>query len=161
MWLRLLGAEEASDHLDRVEDRLTHRAGVAITVGHGAEAAIQGLSVDIISSTRTRGLYAGFSPNSGVVATRGALNQTCYGKEVGPTDILIRWTAKKPAGGTSDRCGGQGRSQEVSVRARGIGFLKIKRDLEAALGSDERPLFLLVSLFLNARNSFSHVAIAR
>jgi len=62
-----------------------------------------------ISSTRTKGLYAGLSPNGAVVATRGALNQAYYGKEVSPTDILIRRTAKKPAGGTSDRCGGQGR----------------------------------------------------
>jgi lipid-binding SYLF domain-containing protein len=73
--------------------------GVAIAVGPvgaGAEAATQGLSADIISYTRTKGLYAGLSLNGAVVATRPGLNQAYYGKEVSPTDILIRRTVTNP-----------------------------------------------------------------
>jgi lipid-binding SYLF domain-containing protein len=65
-------------------------------VGAGAEAATVGLSADIISYTRTKGLYAGLSLNGAVVATRGGLNHAYYGKEVSPTEILIRRTVTNP-----------------------------------------------------------------
>jgi lipid-binding SYLF domain-containing protein len=67
--------------------------GIAVgPVGAGAEAATANLSADIISYSRAKGLYAGASLEGAVVATRGALNKAYYGKEVSPTDILMRHT---------------------------------------------------------------------
>jgi lipid-binding SYLF domain-containing protein len=63
-------------------------------VGAGAAAATAGLSADLITYTRARGVYAGVSLEGAVVATRGALNRAFFGKEVSPTDILVRRTVK-------------------------------------------------------------------
>jgi len=76
-------------------------AGVAVgPVGAGAEAATANLSADIISYSRAKGLYAGVSLEGAVVATRDALNKAYYGKDVNPTDILVKRTVsnKKAAG---------------------------------------------------------------
>ena len=68
--------------------------GVALgPIGAGAEAATANLSADIISYSRAKGLYAGISLEGAVLATRGALNKAYYGKDVSPTDILIRRAA--------------------------------------------------------------------
>jgi len=75
--------------------------GIAVgPVGAGAEAATANLSADIISFSRAKGLYAGVSLEGAVVATRGALNKAYYGKEVSPTDILVKRTVsnQKAAG---------------------------------------------------------------
>jgi lipid-binding SYLF domain-containing protein len=75
--------------------------GVALgPVGAGAEAATANLSADIISYSRAKGLYAGMSLEGAVVATRDALNKAYYGKEVSPTDIVVKRTVsnKKAAG---------------------------------------------------------------
>jgi lipid-binding SYLF domain-containing protein len=65
--------------------------GVALgPVGAGAEAATANLSADIVSYSRAKGLYAGMSVEGAVVGVRGALNKAYYGKEVSPTDILVR-----------------------------------------------------------------------
>jgi SH3 domain-containing YSC84-like protein 1 len=77
--------------------KLGANAGVAAgPVGAGAEAATANLSGDIISYSRAKGLYAGISLDGAVVASRGALNQAYYGKEVSPIDILIRRTVTNP-----------------------------------------------------------------
>ncbi len=68
-------------------------ASVALgPVGAGAEASTANLSADIISYSRSKGLYAGISLEGAVVGTRGSLNKAYYGKEVSPTDILLRRT---------------------------------------------------------------------
>jgi lipid-binding SYLF domain-containing protein len=63
-------------------------------VGAGAAAATAGLSADLITYSRARGVYAGVSLEGAVVATRGALNRAFFGKDVSPTDILVRRTVK-------------------------------------------------------------------
>jgi lipid-binding SYLF domain-containing protein len=63
-------------------------------VGAGAAAATAGLSADIVSYSRNRGLYAGVSLEGAVVATRGSLNRAYFGKAVTPTDILVRRSVK-------------------------------------------------------------------
>ncbi len=65
-------------------------------IGAGAEAATANLSVDIISYSRSKGIYAGVSLDGAVVATRGALNAAYYGKEVTPTEILIQRAVTNP-----------------------------------------------------------------
>ena len=64
--------------------------------GGGAAAATANLSADIVIYARSKGLYGGISVDGAVVATRDALNKAYYGKDVTPTDILIRRTVKNP-----------------------------------------------------------------
>ena len=66
--------------------------GLAVgPVGMGAEASTANLSADILSFSRSKGLYGGVSLEGAVVATRGSLNDAYYGKRrVSSTDILIR-----------------------------------------------------------------------
>lgn len=60
-------------------------------VGMGAAAATANLSADILSFSRSKGLYGGISLDGAVVAVRGALNDAYYGKKgLLPTDILVR-----------------------------------------------------------------------
>jgi SH3 domain-containing YSC84-like protein 1 len=61
-------------------------------VGAGARASTANLSADILTFSRAKGLYGGVSLEGAVVATRGALNTAYYGKDVSPTDILVRGT---------------------------------------------------------------------
>jgi len=65
-------------------------------VGIGASAATANLSADILSFSRSKGLYGGVSLDGAVVAVRGSLNNAFYGKEVSPADILIRHDAANP-----------------------------------------------------------------
>ena len=60
-------------------------------VGLGAQAASANLSVDILSFSRSKGLYGGVSLDGAVIAVRGGLNQAFYNvPRITPTDILIR-----------------------------------------------------------------------
>ncbi len=63
-------------------------------VGAGAAAATAGLSADIVSYSRNRGLFAGISVEGGVVSTRSSLNRAYFGQAVTPTDILVRRSVK-------------------------------------------------------------------
>jgi len=66
-------------------------AGVAAgPVGMGAQAATANLSADILSFSRSKGLYGGISLDGAVVATRDALNDAFYGQKVTAVDILAR-----------------------------------------------------------------------
>lgn len=71
--------------------------GIAVgPVGAGAEAATANLSADLVSYSRSKGLYAGISLEGAVVAVRGGLNKAYYGKEVTPTAILIQREVTNP-----------------------------------------------------------------
>lgn len=60
-------------------------------VGMGAAAGTANLSADILSFSRSKGLYGGISLDGALVAIRGALNEAYYGKKgVSSTDILVR-----------------------------------------------------------------------
>jgi lipid-binding SYLF domain-containing protein len=72
-------------------------ASVAIgPVGAGVEGATAALSADIVAFSRSQGLYGGLSIEGSVVAVRDSWNSAYYGKEVAPTDILIRRTVSNP-----------------------------------------------------------------
>ena len=72
-------------------------ASVAVgPVGAGASAATAGLSADIVSFARSKGVYGGISVQGAIVGVRTALNQAYYGKEVTPTDILIKRAVSNP-----------------------------------------------------------------
>lgn len=78
--------------------KLGANLGMALgPVGVGAEAATQNLSADILSYARMQGLYAGFSMEGAVVATRAGLNEAYYGRPLTPTQILIEGEGSNPA----------------------------------------------------------------
>jgi SH3 domain-containing YSC84-like protein 1 len=59
-------------------------------IGVGASAATANLSADLISFSRSKGLYGGISLAGAVVAVRDSLNDAYYRKKVTPTQILIQ-----------------------------------------------------------------------
>lgn len=59
-------------------------------VGMGVSAATANLSADILSFSRSKGLYGGISLDGAVVAIRRDWNEAYYGKEVTPEDIFVR-----------------------------------------------------------------------
>jgi SH3 domain-containing YSC84-like protein 1 len=71
--------------------------GVAVgPVGIGAAAATANLSADLVSFSRSKGLYGGVALDGSVVAVRESLNKAYYGRDVSPTDILIRQEVSNP-----------------------------------------------------------------
>jgi lipid-binding SYLF domain-containing protein len=58
--------------------------------GLGAQAATAYDSADILSFSRSKGLYGGISLDGAVVKVRDRLNEAYYGKSVEPKDILIK-----------------------------------------------------------------------
>ena len=72
-------------------------AGVAAgPVGIGAQAATANLSADILSFSRSTGLYGGISLDGAVVAVREGLNKAYYGANASPADIFVRHEVKNP-----------------------------------------------------------------
>jgi lipid-binding SYLF domain-containing protein len=65
-------------------------------VGTGVSASTVNLSADIFTFSRSKGLYGGVSLDGAVVATRGGLNEAYYGRQVTPTDILVRREVTNP-----------------------------------------------------------------
>jgi len=65
--------------------------GVAVgPVGMGAAASTANLSVDIISFSRSKGLYGGISVDGAIVKTRTDWNNAYYGGITTPADILLK-----------------------------------------------------------------------
>jgi lipid-binding SYLF domain-containing protein len=72
-------------------------ASVAVgPVGAGVAGATAALSADIVSFSRSKGLYGGISLDGSVIAVREGWNQAYYGKSVTPTDILIHRSVSQP-----------------------------------------------------------------
>lgn len=64
--------------------------GIAVgPVGIGADASTANLSADIITFSRSKGLYGGVSLEGAIVKVREGLNNAYYVKDVTPSDILI------------------------------------------------------------------------
>ena len=71
--------------------------GVAVgPVGMGAAASTANLSADIVSFSRSKGLYGGISLDGAVVKTRSDWNDAYYGGITTPTDIFRKRTAASP-----------------------------------------------------------------
>jgi len=72
-------------------------AGIAVgPFGVGLAAQTANLSADILSFSRSKGLYGGVSLQGAVAASRTGLNKAYYGKDVQPSDVLIRPTVRNP-----------------------------------------------------------------
>ncbi len=73
-------------------------ANIAVgPVGMGISAQTANLSADILSFSRSKGLYGGVSLQGAVVATRDGLNQVYYKEKINnPADILISAKVTNP-----------------------------------------------------------------
>lgn len=70
-------------------------ADVKVAVGpEGAGVAAQ--TADVYSFSKSKGAFVGASLDGAVVKTRDGLNKGYYGKEVSPTDIIIRKSVTNP-----------------------------------------------------------------
>ena len=70
--------------------RLGADVGVAVgPIGVGVDASTANLSVDILTFSRSKGLYGGISLAGSVVYVRDDRNSSYYGLNATPTDILI------------------------------------------------------------------------
>jgi SH3 domain-containing YSC84-like protein 1 len=66
-------------------------------VGLGIAAQTANLSGDILSFSRSKGLYGGVSLHGSVVAARDSLNSAYYGQKIiSPADILVRSKLTNP-----------------------------------------------------------------
>jgi lipid-binding SYLF domain-containing protein len=65
-------------------------------VGIGVRGATANVSVDLVSFSRSKGLYGGVSVDGAIVATRSSLNSAYYGREVSTQDILVRGSVSNP-----------------------------------------------------------------
>jgi SH3 domain-containing YSC84-like protein 1 len=71
--------------------------GLAVgPVGMGAAASTANLSADIISFSRSKGLYGGISLDGAVVKTRRDWNDAYYNTMTTPTDILLKRSVQNP-----------------------------------------------------------------
>ncbi len=64
--------------------------------GMGAAASTANLSADVLSFSRSKGLYGGVSLEGAVIAVRGKLNKAFYGRKVSTTDILVLRDVENP-----------------------------------------------------------------
>ncbi|MEA5114759.1 MAG: lipid-binding SYLF domain-containing protein [Geobacteraceae bacterium] len=65
-------------------------------IGGGAKGAVTlpAVTADFVSFSKAKGLYAGLNLEGAVLAVRDSLNESYYGKAVGPRDILIRHSVR-------------------------------------------------------------------
>ncbi|MDH5668266.1 MAG: lipid-binding SYLF domain-containing protein [Nitrospira sp.] len=74
-------------------------AGVSIAVGPvgvGVEGGTAVLSADLLTFVRAKGLFGGVSLDAAIIDTWDGANRTYYGKEVRPSDILMKHTVSNP-----------------------------------------------------------------
>lgn len=73
-------------------------ASVALgPIGVGIGGATAGLSADVVTFSRSKGLYGGVFLEGAVIAIRETLNSAYYGKYATPVDILMRREVSNPA----------------------------------------------------------------
>jgi SH3 domain-containing YSC84-like protein 1 len=65
-------------------------------VGGGVAAETANLSADILSFSRSKGLFGGLSLEGAVVKVRSGLNESYYGKKISPSQILVGGRAVNP-----------------------------------------------------------------
>jgi len=72
-------------------------AGIAAgPIGGGVAAETANLSADILSFSRSKGLFGGLSLEGAVVKVREGLNEAYYGKKVSPSQILVGGRVSNP-----------------------------------------------------------------
>ena len=72
-------------------------ADVSMAVGPTGEGvSVRGIAADILAYARKKGLFAGISAEGVIVAVSDDSNREYYGKDVRPTDIIIRHSVSNP-----------------------------------------------------------------
>jgi lipid-binding SYLF domain-containing protein len=83
-----------------LDNQFTLGADAAMTIatlGGGVEGATTtALGADIVTFSRTRGLFAGVSLNGSVIATRSATNREFYGRDISGRQIVVDMAAHNP-----------------------------------------------------------------
>lgn len=93
----LIMTERGVNALMESSIKLGADVGVAAgPVGMGASASTANLSADIISFSRSKGLYGGISVDGAVMKTRNDWNNAYYGGITTPTDIFRKRTVRSP-----------------------------------------------------------------
>jgi SH3 domain-containing YSC84-like protein 1 len=83
-----------------LDSQLTLGADAAMTIatlGGGVEGATTtALGADIVTFSRTRGLFAGVSLNGSVIAARSHYNREFYGRDIGGRQVVVDMAAHNP-----------------------------------------------------------------
>jgi len=75
--------------------------GIAMgPIGVGIDASTANISADIITFAMSKGLYGGISLEGAFIKARHGLNKAYYGKDVLPSDIIMRDNMKNPHSNT-------------------------------------------------------------
>jgi len=81
-------SQKAIDSLYSGSFKLGGDTSIALgPVGAGADVNV---TADFVSFAKSKGLYAGLNLEGSVVSVRDSLNKGYYGKEVRPTDIIVK-----------------------------------------------------------------------
>lgn len=91
--------QKAIDSLTSSSVKLGGDASVAVgPIGAGAKgsATIPDVKADFVSFTKAKGLYAGLNLEGSVLAVRDSLNDSYYGRTVGPREIIYGNKADNP-----------------------------------------------------------------
>lgn len=72
-------------------------ADVSMAVGPAGEGvSVRGIAADILSYARKKGAFAGISVEGAIIAVSNDSNRAYYGKDVRPTDIIIKHSVSNP-----------------------------------------------------------------
>jgi len=89
----LIMTKKGRDAMLSTEVKLGGDVSVAAgPVGAGAKAA----TADVLSFSRSKGVYGGVSLEGMVISPRGKLNHSYYNQEVSPLDILVNQKVQNP-----------------------------------------------------------------
>ena len=73
-------------------------ADVGVSLGPiGNSNSMEGIAADLVSFGRTRGGFVGMALDGAMIAVSDTSNAEYYGKNVRPTDILVKKTVSNPA----------------------------------------------------------------
>lgn len=73
-------------------------ADVGVSLGPiGNSNSMEGIAADLVSFGRTRGAFMGMALDGAMIAVSDTSNSAYYGKNVRPTDILVKKTVSNPA----------------------------------------------------------------
>lgn len=72
-------------------------ADVSMAVGpEGEGVSVRGIAADILSYARKKGIFAGISAEGAIIAVSNESNRAYYGKDVRPTDIVVKRSVSNP-----------------------------------------------------------------
>ncbi len=92
--IMLIKTQKALDALYTTEFKLGGDASVAMgPVGVGAKSAVM---ADIVSFSKSKGLFAGLNLEGSVVKPSDSANKAYYKKAVSPVDIIVKKAASNP-----------------------------------------------------------------